>query len=122
MDIRKLTKTHATADARSLSIPVGDGETVDLTYHAASVTPALLNQLAAIEQKSKKKNLTTKDEVQTASVMVAFLVSVLVDWNLTENGKPVPIEQKTLEQLGIATIAWFWEHIKDDLVENSAGN
>ena len=107
-----VTITHLVRDRRTVTVPVGD-ESLTVTYRPSGFTPeteARLRQYA--------------DDQRGGAALVALLADCLVEWDLLdENGKPLPINAKTLSSLPTLFLSQVVQAVTEDMRPNvmSAG-
>lgn len=80
-----------------------DGETLDvaLTYKRSGLTPAFVAEMQEMG----------KDEARALEGLVQALVSLLTDWDMVEDGQPLPITAETLGRFGVDNLKVFWDAI-----------
>lgn len=106
LDIRSLS-----ARSREISVEYA-GEIIRVTYAPAKVTPAW--------ERGFQEAL--KDEWRTRALVDA-LAEILVGWDLTEEGAPLPVTRESLARLPLDLLGAIFSAIMEDLRPNptSAG-
>lgn len=107
-----ITLTELFADEKPLQIPIG-AHTLAVKYRVSGITPETEQVFRRLAQES------------AGQALVAFLLPILTDWDLLDDeGRPVPINQKTLSSLPVRFLSLITEAIGEDINPNptSAGS
>lgn len=88
-----------------------DRGTLHVTYQPSAYTPALEASVAEL----------FADERRPSAPVVALLSALVVDWDLTRQGKPVPIRPDALRQLPTRLLSRILQAIVRDHTAGEAG-
>lgn len=92
------------SDTARVAIEV-DGETLNVLYRPSGLTPAVQETLRELVQ-----------EQRAGMSLVTVLRGTLVEWDLLdEEGKPLPTDEATLQELPIVFLAQVAEAISEDM-------
>jgi hypothetical protein len=80
---------------------------ITVAYNPARITYAYTQQL--------QRDLTASAEHSEAdSPIITALISLLVDWDVTDGGAKAPLTFDTLRSLPLALLLSIWDGVKDD--------
>jgi hypothetical protein len=88
---------------RKIDVGLGEGEPIHIEYRPGAITGLCI---------------AMSDAVGAFDGTYAFLVDVLTDWDITEEGKPLPINDETLRRLPWQAV----DAIKTAILEDARPN
>lgn len=98
-----------------------DGEELRVSYQAGVISPEWMAEqqakAAAIASQGDDDSAGLAAQVFGAELIALMLSEVVVEWNLEDDGKPVPTDYATLRKLGIGVTGAIWALIQDDAGE-----
>lgn len=83
------------------------GETLTLKYRPAMITPKTYHKLA---------------EADSVDELSAFFADLIVDWDLTKGGDPMPVNKENVAELPMQLIRGISSAIMSDSPQREAGN
>lgn len=93
---------------RTVPVELGDGETVNVTYKPAGVTP-----------ETEEQFLTSVDNQRGGGGMAKFLSQTVVEWDLTgDDEKMYPVTEKALRKLPLPFLSKVITAITGDMRPN----
>lgn len=113
MDIRNLVSKN-----RTFTKDTGDGEAVTITYNPELITPALLSRIGATVSADTSGNPVAQFE--SPKQIAELLGQVVVSWDLSFDGEPLPPETDALVDLPMGGLAAIWSLIQEDITPPKA--
>lgn len=87
---------------------------IEVTYRLANVTPRVLRRMSVLgEQSDDASSLTGK-----ADALVDALCNLVIAWDLTAHGAPIPLTRDALEDVRVEILG----DVMTAIVEDASGN
>lgn len=102
--------TELVADRRTITVP-GEHAVLTVTYRPTAFSVAVEEMLTQAQQDTSR-----------IAVLLRVLEDLIVEWDLTRNGKPVPVKAETLRQLPNRLLARIFRAIVEDHAAGEAGD
>lgn len=100
--------SHILKGQRPLTVDLGDGETLNLTYRTGAITPA-----------NHDFTIDLVNEQRIGAALAKSLSLSLLSWDLTDDdGAAYSVTEDTLRQLPVRFLDQVFSAIQDDLVPN----
>lgn len=103
---------HLQTDKRTVCRDVG-GDELRVTYRPGAVSHRLLAQFRSASAAAAAGDEFA--EVETIDALIAFLADAIIEWNVTDNGTPVPVSRDTLSALPLEAVGIVWTAIQEDI-------
>lgn len=91
-------------ETRTVTVPVGDGLNLELSYYPNAYTPEL-----------EEKAAQAQSGQFAGRMLIAMLAPVIASWNLEDNGSPLPVSEDTLRMLPMRLLTQMLQEIGEDL-------
>ena len=94
------------AKTRAVSV-VWDGETIEVTYKVAELTPAYQSMLAKINTRNMEQDAQWE-----------IVLRILKSWDIVDGGKPAPIARETFAKLPTSLLMAIINALIEDINPN----
>lgn len=108
-----IERSKITAVLRSIKIDYF-GESLTITYRPDSMTPAKEAELARLKQQAEESG-NGDGNIEQIEQGAANLASMIVSWDVVEDGEPIPPSKENLMTFPTALWAHIITAINDDL-------
>lgn len=103
MEVISLNYLDVVSNKKKLSVDFGEGNVLNLVYDATKL--------------NKSNSIAVQDEKMLyIDYLAEFLSNVIVEWDLSVNGKVVELEKEVLIKLNMSFIDRIYKKIQDDEV------
>lgn len=103
---------HLHSDTRTVSKEV-NGDLLEVTYRPGAVSHKLLASFRTAATSTAAN--AEFAEVEVIETLIGFLADTIIEWNVTDDGKPVEVSVETLSALPLEIVGILWTTIQEDI-------